>query len=1018
MDSLLSLACDSLSIADILQYRGKFESEKKAFVFLRYGSGSAEAERLTYGALLDRALAVAAALQQRCERGDRTLILAPPGLDYIVSFFACMLAGVVAVPAYPPRNAKHLERLSAIAGDCGAASVLSVADLADKLWQWGAGRLPTAIAVDALPADAASGWRDPGVRPEDLAFLQYTSGTTGTPKGVMVGHENLAAMLSTTQDGDDWGATDLVVSWLPPYHDLGLIAGILQPLFSDFPAVLMAPASFLQEPARWLRALSDWCATVTLAPNFGYELAAAIGPELAASTLDLSSLRHAISGGEPPRAETQERFARRFAAAGFRPEAFRPGYGLAETTLQVTLARPGAPPRVIVPSEFAVGDADASGLALAAQGAVSNGLAVAGARVLVVDPSTGMPVPPGQIGAVWVGGPTVTRGYWNRPDETAVSFGARLPNDPGAGPFLRTGDLGALVDGELYVVGRIKELIIIRGRNLYPQDIEAVVAGVHPALERDSTIAFGVERDGAERLVIVHGLGRKALRGLEAPLLFAAIRRAVVEAHEVDPDAIVLVRPATLPRTTSGKLQRLKARAQYLADDLAVVARWSAADVSSETAPEASTVLAELTAAPAGQRPILLQRYLGEVVRGALGLAEPPGATVGFAGLGLDSLKAVQLGNRLNAELRLGPPLPATALFDQPNLDALTEAVWERVDVRLNPTRSLAVPNDSVPALVSGVGSLGGTAVALSWGQRRLWALSRLGADGGAYNIAAALRLTGALEEAALGQALADVLVRQTALRTVIEEGAEGAPVGRLLSAPPAEALLAVEDLSTAGVAEAALGERLAAEAGRAFDLGTGGAAAGAAVPSGRRDACAAAGAAPSCRRWRLDGGAGARAERGLCGAVGGAGARMAGACGELCRLRGVAAKLAGELGGTRAAGGAVAGAAGRGARTVEPACGPAAAGGPGAARRGSAGRGAGCGDGAAGSAGTLGGGDGVCRPAGWLCGAAGAPGTGRRRGDRHTGGGTDARGNRGTSRLLRQHAGAAARSVRLAGRT
>ena len=305
------------TLVDVLRERAERQGERDAFVFLRYQTaGRPNEERLSYAKALTRAQALAATLQQHCARGDRALILAPPGLDYIVAFLGCQLAGVVAVPAYPPRNTKHMDRLTAIAGDCGATAVLAVTDLAGKLAEWGAGRLPGVIAVDALPESAASAWRDPNVRPEDLAFLQYTSGTTGAPKGVMVGHDNLVANWQGWERAG-FSADDVLVGWLPPYHDLGLIGCILQPLFGGFPHVSMAPASFVQEPARWLWAMSDWRATVTMAPNFAFELCCSVA-EHAVRDIELSSLRFALLGGEPVRAETLDRFAARFERSGFR----------------------------------------------------------------------------------------------------------------------------------------------------------------------------------------------------------------------------------------------------------------------------------------------------------------------------------------------------------------------------------------------------------------------------------------------------------------------------------------------------------------------------------------------------------------------------------------------------------------------------------------------------------------------------------------------------------------------------
>jgi amino acid adenylation domain-containing protein/thioester reductase-like protein len=645
------------TLGEVLRRRAARQGERTAFTFLTYRSAEPDAGSLSYAGLLSRAEAVAAALAARCARGERALILCPPGLDYIAAFFGCLLSGIVAVPAYPPRNARHLARLAAIAGDAGARLVLTVAAMGGRLADWGGGRLPPLVAVDELPDGRLM--PEPSLSPADLAFLQYTSGTTGSPKGVMISHGNLMANMTAAMARCRFDERDIHVSWLPPYHDLGLVGTILQPVHVGKPSVLMAPAAFLQEPLRWLRAIADHRGTVSGGPNFAYELCCG-GP--LPERLDLSSWRCAASGGEPPRAATLERFAARFARFGFDPASFYPGYGMAETTLQVTNGRRQRRPAV---RAIAV---PGGGATLA----VSNGTALDGHEIRIVDPDSRRALPDGVAGEVWIAGPTVAQGYWNQPELTAETFGARLEGDPSAGPYLRSGDLGVLLEGELYVLGRRKEVIIVRGRNHAAHDIEATVAASHPALAPDSTIAFAVERDGTEQLVVVQELGRRALRDLDAPALLAAIRGAVVAAHEIDPAAILLIRPATLPRTTSGKLQRIAAREQYRSGRLAVVAAWHAGEA-------ADALIEDLARLPAAQRHGRLVEQLGRWLQQELGLAEPPGPEQGFAPLGVDSLAAVRLGARLSEALRLEPPLPATALFDQPNLAALATLLEARL---------------------------------------------------------------------------------------------------------------------------------------------------------------------------------------------------------------------------------------------------------------------------------------------------------------------------------------------------
>ncbi|MBS0638856.1 MAG: choline/carnitine O-acyltransferase [Proteobacteria bacterium] len=651
---------------DIVRQRAVLHPERPALTFLRYRSAEDPlCERLRYSELLHRAQAVAAVLQDRTVRGDRALILTPPGPDYIVGFLACQLAGVVPVPAYPPRASRHVARLVAIAADCAAAAVLAVTSVMQSLTAWGEGRLPECIAIDAIPDNAASAWRDPAVGPADLAFLQYTSGTTGAPKGVMVGHDALMANFAATAARLGLTDADTHVTWLPPYHDLGLIGSLLQPLYFGQHTVAMAPAAFLQEPLRWLRTIAAFRGTTSAAPNFAYELCCGLDVP---DTLDLSSWRCAVSGGEPPRARTLERFSERFGPAGFAVEAFCPGYGLAEATLQVAVKPLGRRPRS---RRFRAGT---GGDTLA----VANGQPLDGHMIRVVDPATGVACAPGVPGELWVRGPTVSRGYWGQPEATAAAFGAQLTGEERAGSFLRTGDIGTIVDGEVYVLGRLKELIILRGRNHYAKDLEAEVADSHTSLQADSTIAFGLDDGAAEQLVIVQELTRAALRALDAPALFTAIRQALVEAYEVAPHAIVLVRPGSLPRTSSGKLQRLAARAQFRASTLVAVAEWrESADRAEPAGSPAGDpgIRAQLVSLPRGKRREALLDWLASQVQAVLRLPAPPTPVADFEILGLDSLMALELRQRLDSELSLAQPLPPAVLTERRNIVALASAI-------------------------------------------------------------------------------------------------------------------------------------------------------------------------------------------------------------------------------------------------------------------------------------------------------------------------------------------------------
>ena len=676
---------DRTTIVHALRSRALARPEALAFGFLRRrGSGELDTDRLSYDELLRRGLAVAAVLLQRGDRGDRVLILAPPGFDYIAGLFGCFLAGRVAVPAYPPRNAKNMARLSAVAEDCGATVLLTSTDVAGKVGEWGAGRLPPLLLLDDLPAAPPALPVDPS--PDELVLLQYTSGTTGLPRGVMVSHANLVATIAAAEAKFGLSPADRLVAWLPPYHDFGLVGALLQAVFSGFTSFLLTPAAFLQDPVVWLQAIALHRATLTLGPNFGYELLCRVRLDEPAG-LNLSSLRAAAMGGEPPRAATMERFARRFAPAGFRGTILCPGYGLAEATLNVT----AVPPPPAAAAAALVGDVARRAwpptLSQEQHGsrAVSNGPPFPGMTVRIVDPATRMEVAHGAVGEIWVAGSAVTRGYWRRPELTQATFDARLADAPEAGPFLRSGDLGTLVDGELYVLGRIKELLILRGQNLYPQDVEATVQASDPRLAPDGTIAFTVEGGQEERLVIVHELARSAQRGLDTEALLASMRRAVVEAHGVDPHTVVLIRQPTLPRTTSGKLQRLRAREQFLAGELSEIARWQQEDAAA--APPV------LDPATAGLERLVCE--LAEQVTGARGIRPEDS----FFDLGGDSLAAMRFVDLL--ERRTGIALPLRELYELPTPAALARrlaASAAAVPAAIPPDEAgLAVPLAPLP---------------------------------------------------------------------------------------------------------------------------------------------------------------------------------------------------------------------------------------------------------------------------------------------------------------------------------
>ena len=578
-------ACSS--IVDILRLRAARQPDRQAYTFLV--DGETEAISQTYGELDCRARAIASRLLTTGTYRERALLLYPPGLDYIAAFFGCLYAGVTAIPAYPPRPGRPdrgLPRLRQIVADAQPGLVLATAALVDKLsllleqapefakLEW--------LVTEHLAAPAQAVWQAPLPGGDEIAFLQYTSGSTAAPKGVIVSHRNLLHNLGLIKAAAAHGPDSIAVLWLPPFHDMGLIGGILQPLYVGFPTVLMAPMAFLQKPIRWLNAITRYQGTTSAAPNFAYELCVRKIAPAQCDGLDLRSWQVAFNGAEPIQAAVLDRFVEAFTPYGFRRETFYPCYGLAENTLIVSGGDPAAPPTVRRVRCSALGRnevVDAEGADEDAQTLVGCGRILGDQSVVIVDPETCLPCGPDTIGEIWVSGPSVARGYWSNPEATAQTFAAQLA-DTGVGPFLRTGDLGFLDDGELFITGRLKDLIIIAGQNRYPQDIEQTVAESHPALRLGGQAAFSVDGDGGEQLVILAEMDRPSPRPaitahvadsrmdeVEAEVT-RAVRHAVSEAHALSAGTVVLVAPGSLPRTTSGKLQRHACRAAFLAGTL------------------------------------------------------------------------------------------------------------------------------------------------------------------------------------------------------------------------------------------------------------------------------------------------------------------------------------------------------------------------------------------------------------------------------------------------------------------
>lgn len=571
------------TLVELARHRARHQGDQNGYLFL--ADGETEEVPLTYGELDRQARAIAAWLQSHGLAGQRALLLYPAGNEFIASFFGCLYAGVVAVPAYPPRMNRSLDRIHAIAQDSQAKIALTTSGVLERVRPLLTGmpeleRL-TWLATDQTPVDIESQWQAPKADPKALAFLQYTSGSTGTPKGVMLSHANLLHNCALIGYAFELTHSNKGVFWLPSYHDMGLVGGILAPLYQGTLNVLMSPMSFLQRPFRWLQAISRYRAATSGGPNFAYDLCIRkVTPEQRAQ-LDLSSWNVAFNGAEPVRGETLDRFAEMFEPCGFRREAFYPCYGLAEATLIVSGGFKAEAPVVRSFDAKALENrkvVDVPAMDEGARRLVGSGRKLPDEQIVIAHPETMTRCQPGEVGEIWVSNPGVAQGYWQRPVETEEVFHARL-RDTNEGPFLRTGDLGFFQDGELYVAGRLKDLIIIRGLNHYPNDIELTVEKSHEAIRPGCGAAFTVESGEHAKLVIVYEIDRRQKGEMEA--IFDAIRRDVSREHELIVDSIVLVKAGSIPKTSSGKIQRHACRNAFLADSLEIVER-SDAITSSE----------------------------------------------------------------------------------------------------------------------------------------------------------------------------------------------------------------------------------------------------------------------------------------------------------------------------------------------------------------------------------------------------------------------------------------------------
>ncbi|MBW4602159.1 MAG: amino acid adenylation domain-containing protein [Calothrix sp. FI2-JRJ7] len=805
-ESFIQVYFNFSTVVEVLRFRSATQPNQAAFTLLL--DGETEQATLTYQDLDKLARRVATRLQELGLTGKQALLLYPPGLDFIIGYLGCLYAGVVAVTAYPPRNERNTPRIKAISKDAQAAIALTTIEILPTVrslmtkstgletLQW--------LATDNLAVGLEDSWQEPSIDSDTIAFLQYTSGSTGAPKGVIITHGNLIHNAATTYQFMEHSSESKFITWLPSYHDMGLIGGILQPLYGGFPCIMMPPTAFLQRPYRWLQAISRYKGTTSGGPNFAYDLCVQkITPEQKA-TLDLSSWSVAFNGAEPIRHDTLERFAEAFAECGFRKEAFYPCYGMAETTLMVSGVQKATSPIIKAVQKSALESnrvVESTAKDEDVYYFVSCGRVIPEQEVVIVNSETLNCCQPDEIGEIWVSGPSVGKGYWKRPQETEETFRAYL-SDTGKGPFVRTGDLGFLCNGELFITGRAKDLIIIRGRNLYPQDIELTVERSHPSLRAGAGAAFTVEVNNEEKLIIVQELEFRAKPNLEE--VISAIRQAVTEEYEVQVYAVVLIKPGSIPKTSSGKIQRRATRAQFESGTLNVVVS-KVIKISDLARRETRLQREELLALSPKECQSLLESYLIEQVARALSIApDDINPQEPLSTLGLDSLKVFELKNRVEVDLEV-----EVSIAD----------FFEGMSTRSLVTKILAqMTTDAIPSISLSQQENNTSIYPLSFAQQGLWFINQLTPDAPTYNIPIVISFKGCLNLAALQDSLNEMIQRHEVLRTSFTV-VDGQPV-QVIN-PPLPLTLAVEDLRTLKTSDLTqVAQRLASEfAQQPFDL-------------------------------------------------------------------------------------------------------------------------------------------------------------------------------------------------------
>lgn len=706
------------NMVELLNLQAQTTDQDKLF-FLN--SSISIEEKLNYPSLLIRAQSIAARIQSHTQPGDRVLLIYQPGLEFVCAFYACLYAGVIAVPVYPPAEKKLIEKLDAVIKNAEPKIILSTESIIKQitklryvkalqnlpfvtylmerfqentleLTQWDFDKF-TWINSDNIAKEEANDYREPLIKPESIAFLQYTSGSTGQPKGVMVSHSNLLNNLQLISEYSITADDSVSVIWLPPYHDMGLIGGILYPLFAAIPVYLMSPMTFLRNPATWLKAITAFKGTATSAPNFAYALCNKKISAETKSQIDLSTMHAFLNGAEPINTYVMDEFAKQFADCGFKKEMFMPCYGLAENTLMVT-GEKGALTHYFNKEELRNNqlievDADASTAhPIVCCGALSEG-------TIIVDPQTRMLCRDRQIGEVWLSNPSVAQGYWNQEKETHAYFKATLAQDKETN-YLRTGDLGFTINNKLFIMGRIKDLIIINGTNHYPQDIERSVETCHPQIRQGSCAAVSVPGNYQEELAVVIEINKNCPE-TELEAIISAVKQSILQDHSLSVHHVALINERSLPKTTSGKIRRRVIQSQLVNKQLETKMLWSQEALPAE---KVTSLKDETASASEGHQTSdtseFIQNLRQQIHMELSDMLDIDSKIIddnkNFAEFGLDSLMAVELEARLQNHLKSRCYLSQATVVNYPSINLLMEHIETLLGKSASEDKSVSTP--------------------------------------------------------------------------------------------------------------------------------------------------------------------------------------------------------------------------------------------------------------------------------------------------------------------------------------